>query len=107
MQYYRAVDKRGLNVFETTKDAGAEFTGVKVDVNAAFTSQLQWLDHSNSAVPVMIPGTNGQPFNSNQLADIGFGFNTSTANLTLNAQLAPGIRVSLTSYLSSRHHNET
>jgi hypothetical protein len=25
----------------------------------------------------------------------------------LNAQLAPGLRVSLTSYLSSRHHNET
>jgi hypothetical protein len=107
MQYYRAVDKRGINVFETTKTAGAEFTGVKVDVNAAFTSQLQWLDHSNTAVPVLIPGTDGKPFNSNQLADIGFGFNTSTANLVLNAQLAPGLRVSLTSYLSSRHHNET
>ena len=45
--------------------------------------------------------------NANQLADIGFGFNNSTANLGLNAQLAPGIRVALTSYLSSRHHNET
>jgi hypothetical protein len=65
MQYYRAVDKRGINVFETTKTAGAEFTGVKVDVNAAFTSQLQWLDHSNTAVPVLIPGTDGKPFNSN------------------------------------------
>ena len=45
--------------------------------------------------------------NANQLADIGFGFNNSTANLALNAQLAPGIRVALTAYLSSRHHNET
>ena len=45
--------------------------------------------------------------NANQLADIGFGFNNSTANLYLHAQLAPGIRVALTSYLSSRHHNET
>jgi hypothetical protein len=45
--------------------------------------------------------------NTNQLADIGFGFNNSTANLNINAQLAPGIRVALTSYLSSRHHNET
>ena len=44
---------------------------------------------------------------ANQLADIGFGFNNSTANLNLHAQLAPGIRVALTSYLSSRHHNET
>jgi hypothetical protein len=43
----------------------------------------------------------------NRLADIGFGFNNSTANLNLGAQLAPGIRVALTSYLSSRHHNET
>jgi hypothetical protein len=38
---------------------------------------------------------------------IGFGFNNSTANLGLHAQLAPGIRVALTTYLSSRHHNET
>jgi hypothetical protein len=39
--------------------------------------------------------------------DIGAGFNNATANLDLNAQLAPGIRVALTSYLSARHHNET
>ena len=45
--------------------------------------------------------------NTNQLADIGFGFNNPTANLFLNAQLAPGIRVAMTSYLSARHHNET
>ena len=29
----------------------------------------------------------------NQLANIGFGFNNPTANLYMNAQLAPGIRV--------------
>ena len=39
--------------------------------------------------------------------EIGVGFNNATANLYLGAQLAPGIRVALTSYLSSRHHNET
>ena len=38
---------------------------------------------------------------------IGSGFNNAEANLYLDAQLARGIRVSLTSYLSSRHHNET
>ena len=32
---------------------------------------------------------------------------TRRPTCTLNAQLAPGIRVALTSYLSSRHHNET
>jgi hypothetical protein len=41
------------------------------------------------------------------LADMGFGFNNSAANVNPHAQLAPGIRVALPSYLSSRHHNET
>ena len=45
--------------------------------------------------------------NTNQLIEIGNGFNNSTANLYLHAQLADGIRVQLTLYLSSRHHNET
>ncbi len=102
MQYFRPQDKRGLNVFETTKTPGAEFTGFKLDVNAAFTSQVQSLKHENTAAPVVVNGVN-----TNQLQDIGFGFNNSTANVSLNAQLAPGIRVALTSYLSSRHHNET
>ena len=102
IQYFRALDKRGINVFETTKEPGVEFTGFKLDFGAAFTSQVQNLSHSNTAAPNVVNGVN-----ANQLADIGFGFNNSTANLALNAQLAPGIRVALTSYLSSRHHNET
>jgi hypothetical protein len=102
MQYYRPVDKRGINMFETTKTPGVEFTGFKLDFNAAFTSQVQWIDHRNTALPNMVNGVN-----ASRLADIGFGFNNSTANLALNAQLAPGIRVALTTYLSSRHHNET
>jgi hypothetical protein len=102
IQYLRPADKRGLNVFETTKVPGAEFKGFKLDFGAAFTSQVQNLSHSNTAIPNMVNGAN-----ANQLADIGFGFNNSTANATLHAQLAPGIRVQLTSYLSARHHNET
>lgn len=102
IQYYRPLDQRGINVFETTKEPGAEFTGFKLDFGASFTSQVQNLSHRNSAVPNVVNGVN-----TNQLADIGFGFNNSTANLALNAQIAPGIRVALTSYLSSRHHNET
>ena len=102
MQYYRPQDKRGLNVFETTKDAGAEFTGFKLDFNAGFTSQIQSFKHRNTSEPVLVNGVN-----SNALMPIGFGFNNSTANLGIHAQLAPGIRVALTSYLSSRHHNET
>ena len=102
IQYSRPLDKRGLNVFETTKDPGVEFTGFRLDFGAAFTSQVQNLSHRNTAMPNMVNGVN-----ANQLQRIGFGFNNSTANAVLHAQLAPGIRVQLTSYLSARHHNET
>jgi hypothetical protein len=102
IQYLRPQDKRGLNVFETTKEPGAEFKGFALDVGAAFTSQLQNLEHENRATPNIVNGTD-----TNKLQTIGFGFNNSTANATLHAQLAPGIRVQLTSYLSARHHNET
>ena len=102
MQYYRAIDQRGINVFEAPKTPGVEYTGFKLDWGAAFASQVQALDHRNTALPNVVNGVN-----ANQLADIGFGFNNSTANLYLNAQLAPGIRVALSTYLSSRHHPET
>jgi hypothetical protein len=102
IQYLRFMDQRGLNQFETTKEPGVEFTTFKLDFNAAFTSQVQNLEHRTTALPNLVNGVN-----TNQLQDIGFGFNNSTANLYLNAQLAPGIRVALTSYLSSRHHTET
>ncbi len=102
IQYLRPQDKRGLNVFETTKDPGVEYSGFKIDFGAGFTSQVQSLSHANTALPNVVNNVN-----ANQLADIGFGFNNSTANLYLHAQLAPGIRVALTSYLSARHHNET
>ena len=102
IQYIRFMDQRGVNTFETSKAPGAEFTNFKLEFSAAFTSQVQNLRHKNTALPNVVNGVN-----ANQLQDIGFGFNNSTANLYLNAQLAPGIRVALTSYLSSRHHNET
>src|SRR5438876_11460080 len=88
IQYLRPLDQRGVNVFETTKAPGVDFTGFKLDFGAGFTSQLQNLSHSNTAAPNVVSGVN-----ANQLADIGFGFNNPTANLYLNAQIAPGIRV--------------
>ncbi len=102
IQYFRPLDQRGINVFETTKAPGVDFTGFRLDFGAGFTSQLQNLSHSNTAAPNMVNGVN-----ANQPADIGRGFNNPTANLYINAQLAPGIRVAMTSYLSARHHNET
>jgi hypothetical protein len=115
VQYMRPQDKRGLNVFETTKDAGAPYTGFKLAWGAAFTQQFQGLAHENTAdvVPVAAvqpsPGNAGSAANPNRnkLMPISNGFNNATANLYMHAQLAKGIRVQLTSYLSARHHNET
>lgn len=106
IRYTRAPDQRGLNTFEAPKDAGAPYTGFRLDWNAAFTQQFQALQHSNAATPRMLQNATGESYNANELLDIGWGFNLATANLGLNAQLAPGIRVALESYMSSRHHNE-
>jgi hypothetical protein len=77
---------------------------MKLKIGAAFTQQYQGLDHENTATPVLA-GT--PPVNTNQLIEIGKGFNNAVANLYLDAQLTRGIRVALTTYLASRHHNET
>jgi hypothetical protein len=100
--YFRPHDARGLNVFEAPKIENVTYDGFKIMWGAAFTQQFQALDHENTATPVIVAGTN-----VNQLIEIGSGFNNADANLYLDAQLAKGIRVALTSYLSSRHHNET
>ncbi|MEO5509599.1 MAG: hypothetical protein ABIV28_05710 [Longimicrobiales bacterium] len=102
IQHIRPQDKRGLHMFESPKDDNIAYNGFKLDFGAAFTQQFQDLDHSNTSTAVLVAGKN-----TNELIGIGKGFNNAVANLYLNAQLAPGIRVSMTSYLSSRHHNET
>ncbi|HYJ79215.1 MAG TPA: hypothetical protein VEW03_06425 [Longimicrobiaceae bacterium] len=102
IQGYRPTDRRGLNVFEAPKNNGVPYEGFRLMLGGAFTQQFQTIDHSNDATPVLASGVD-----QNQLADIGPGFNNSTANLYLSAQLARGISVHMTSYLSSRHHNET
>ena len=98
----RPTDTRGINVFESPKDVNAIFQGFKLDWGAGFQQEFQGLTHSNLATPVIVAGVN-----TNQLIKIGNGFNTATANMYLNAQVAPGIRLAMTSYLSARHHNES
>jgi hypothetical protein len=102
IQHLRPQDKRGINVFEAPKDDAVPFLGFKLDFGAAFTQQFQGLKHENAAAPRLVNNVN-----QNQLMEIGNGFNNASANLYVNAQLAPGIRVALTTYLSSRHHQET
>lgn len=102
IQHFRPQDKRGINVFEPPKNDDVPYAGFKLDWGAAFSQQFQSLDHSNRANEKLDAGGK----DVNQLIEIGSGFNTASANLYLNAQLAPGIRVAMTTYLSSRHHNE-
>ena len=106
IQRLRPVDARGLNVYEGAKFDGVPYTGFKLAWGAAFTQQFQGLGHSNTATPVLKPNGTGT-VNANQLMTLGHGFNNAVANLYLNAQLAKGIRVAMTSYLSARHHQET
>ncbi len=94
--YMRAYDQSGINVFEESKDDGVPFDGVKVRWGAGFTQQFQNLKHEN-------PGATA----ANKLKYITAGFQTAQANLFMDVQLADGIKLNVTSYLSSKHHNET
>lgn len=88
----RPYDKSGINVFESPRDTLTSFNKVKVQFGAGFTQSFQGLKHENT---------------SRGLYRMSPGFNTANANLFMDVQLADGIRLNLTSYLSSRHHNET
>jgi len=88
----RPYDKSGINVFEAPKDSNSVFDKLKVQFGAGFTQSFQGLKHENK---------------SGGLYKMTPGFNTANANLFMDVQLADGIRLNLTSYLSSRHHNET
>jgi hypothetical protein len=91
---YRYPDQRGLTTFEPTKDiVYGEFEGVQVRLGGAFALQFQGIDQENAA---------GAP----ELAELGSDFNLATANMTFDILLAKGVRVNLTTYLSSLHHPE-
>ena len=105
IQNIRPMDQRGLNMFEAPKTENVSFDGFKLAFGAAFSQTFQGIRHENAADS--IPTSATSPVNANRLATIGNGANLATANLYMDAQLAPGIRVALTSYLSSRHHQET
>ncbi|MEX0986157.1 MAG: hypothetical protein WD052_01680 [Bacteroidales bacterium] len=76
--------------FEADPLNNEDFEQVKVRVGADFAMQYQGLSHQ--ADSLLIP--------------LGTGLNLPTANFTIDAELAKGIKVNLTTYLSSRHHVE-
>ncbi|MGV3528200.1 MAG: hypothetical protein ACO1OO_04835 [Flavisolibacter sp.] len=92
--YWRPYDQRGINVFETTKEADPiPFEGLRIRFGAGFTQQFQNLKHESAT--------------STAMYEMGPGFDLAQANLFTDVQLADGIRLHLATYLSARHHNET
>jgi hypothetical protein len=102
IDHVRPADQRGVNMFEAPKQSSVPFTGFALSFGGAFTQEFQGLSHQNDATAVVVNGVN-----QNQLIKIGHGFNNAVANLNINAQIAPGMRIAMTSYLSARHHQET
>jgi len=96
---FRPYDQRGINVFETPKQNDYPFTGIKIKVGAGFTQQFQGLKHESKAL-------NNTGTGVNRLYPLAPGFMTAQANLYLDVQLADGIMLNVSNYMSSRHHNE-
>lgn len=103
IQFFRSNDKNGLNVFETNKNDTTPFHNLKVMVGGNFEQTFQALRDQNTATPLTEVGFTG---NVNSVMPLTNGFNLAMANLNIDAQLSDGIRVSLTTYLSSRHHED-
>jgi hypothetical protein len=93
--------QQGLTEFENPKGPLQPFDGVKVRIGGFFSQDLQMLKHENNATPLMFNGSD-----RNKLMKIGNNFNTAQANLDFDVQLERGVHMHLTTYLSSRHHNE-
>ncbi len=104
MQFFRPYDERGLHMFETTKADTIPFKKLYVQVGGSFEQTFQMLRDQNTAEPLFLPPYKG---NVNSLIPLSNGFNLAMANLSIDAQLSDGIRVNLTVYLSSRHHEDT
>ncbi len=103
MQYFRQNNKDGLHVFETPKNDTTTFTKMKVHVGGNFEMSFQGLRDQNSAIPVTQAPYVG---NVTSLIPLNTGLDLPMANLNVDAQLADGIRMDLTLYLASRHHED-
>lgn len=103
----RPYDKTGINIFEDPKDTTTAFDGFKLKIGAGFTQQFQGLKHENPEALNSTVGSFNPAVPGNRLKIITPGFQTAQANLYLDVQLADGIRLNITSYLSTKHHNET
>jgi hypothetical protein len=76
--------------FEEDKLNPEDFKDLKVKVGADFALQYQGISHEADV----------------ELIDLKKNINLPTANMDIIADLAPGIRLTMNTFLSSRHHNE-
>ena len=97
----RPYDQRGVNMFETAKPSVEAWAGPSFDIGAAFAQPFQSIRHENTAAPRLVGGVD-----KNKLIPIGAGVPLASANLVINAELAPGVLVSLENYLASRGHEQ-
>jgi len=105
--FFRPYDKRGLNVFETSKeDLNKAYKGRRINLGTGFALQFQSLKHENPGAQARLGGATNPTTNRNQLVGIAPGFSLAQANLYIDAQLAEGIRLHLGNYMASKHHNE-
>lgn len=56
IQYFRAYDKKGINIFETSKQDTVKYTGFKLRIGAGFTQGYQNFNHSNKAKAILADG---------------------------------------------------
>jgi len=104
MQYFRPNNRFGVNMFETNKTDTIPFTGLKVKVGGNFEMAFQGLRNFNTATPLTKTGFVG---NVNSLIPLQNGFDLPMANLNVDAQIEDGIRMNITAYLATRHHEDT
>jgi hypothetical protein len=98
--FWRPYSQNGIGVFETTKaNMSKKFEGKTIRFGAGFTQQYQSIKHSNVLSSI-------KAANSGKLFKLQPGLMTAQANLSIDAQLADGITLNVTNYMSARHHNE-
>lgn len=86
-----SANAQNLNQFDNKQAVDPADTILKVSIGGDFALQFQGLSHHAA----------------DTLIKIGSGFNLPTANFSIKANLAKGVKVYLNTYLSSRHHNES
>lgn len=88
MQYWRPYDKRGVNMFETSKTDSTVFEGLKVRFGAGFTQGYQSMEHSNSARAIL--SATGAPTYTETAPGSGVFNNPANISIVRNPNVSGG-----------------